>query len=171
MVSDFSKIYFWITGSDEVLYVTEPYSVVVILRRMENDFSGIQTKLLTPLYEHSPPDQLLWPLIWFRQVPKGWSQSFGDLEYIQEVGPGRYEYGLSFSVPLLVSDGTSGRCGTKSLLKSGEDFYLEYDIINNPIHVDEPIALRGILCVISTEPFVCLETISVDPWWSERCRR
>ena len=107
--------------------------------------------------------QLLWPLLWFRQVPKGWSRSFGDLDYIQEVGPGCYEYGLPLSLPLLVSDGRSGRCGTEFLIKCGEDFYLYYGISDNLVYIDELIALHDILRVISIEPLVCLKTTSVDP--------
>ena len=163
LISNFSNIYFWITDSDELLYMTEPYSVVIILRCMENDFSGLQTKLLRPLYEHSPPDQILWLSLWFWQVLKGWSQSFGDLDYIQEVVSGCYEYGLPLSDPLLLSDGSSSRCGTEFLLKPGDDFYLYYDVSSDLIHIDEPIALHDILLVISTERFVGLKTTSVNP--------
>ena len=60
MISNFSTIYSWITSAEELLYLTEPYSVVRILRSVENDFSGLQTKLFEFLYEHSHPDQLLW---------------------------------------------------------------------------------------------------------------
>ena len=160
MISISRKLYFWTPGSDDLLYVTERYSLSRILRCMDSGSSELQTKPLKPLSQHSPPDQLLFGSLWFWQVPTGWSQDMNDLDYLQEVVGGCYEYGLPLSVPLLVSDGRSG--STEFLLKSGEEYYLFFVISSDLVHIDEPKGLYNILRALSTKPYTGLVTTLVD---------
>lgn len=159
MISYFGKLYFWTPGCSELLYVTEAYSLKKILRRM-NEGSDIQTKPLKPLSQHSPPDQLLYHSLWFWEVPKGWSQSICDLEYVQDVVPGCYEYGLPLSVPMLLSNKISG--STIFFLKSGEEYYLYYEISSELVRIDDPTNLHDILRVLGTEEVVGLKTTHVN---------
>lgn len=125
MISIFSRLYFWTPGSDDLLYMTELYSLTRILRRM-NTGSELQTKPLKPLPQHSLSTQPVYHSLWFWEVPEGWSQSLNELRYLQELVLGCYEYGLPLSIPILVSDGRSG--STEFLLKCGEEYYLFYEI-------------------------------------------
>lgn len=160
MISNYSKLYFWIPDSDELLYVTEVYSLTRILRRLDEDGFGLQTKRLKPLSQHSPPDQRLYHSLWFWEVPEGWSQSTCDLQYIQDVILGCYEYGLPLSVPMLLTDKI---CGSSIFfLKSGEQYYLYYQISDELVHVDHPTNLHDILCELGTERWEGLKTTHVD---------
>ena len=160
MISNYSKLYFWIADSDELLYVTEVYSLTKILRRMNEDHFGPQTKRLKPLSQHSPPDQSFYHSLWFWEVPEGWSQSTCDLQYIQDVILGCYEYGLPLSVPLLLTNKISG--STIFFLKSGEGYYLYYEISSELVHVDYPTNLHDILRELGTERWMGLKTTHVN---------
>ena len=54
LISVYKNLFFWTPGSDDLLYVTELYSLNRILRCMNSDFPGLQTKPLKPLSHHSP---------------------------------------------------------------------------------------------------------------------
>ena len=159
MISYFGKLYFWTPGCDELLYVTELYSLIKILHRMDEDI-GLRTKPLKPLSQHSPLNQVLSHSIWFWEVPKGWSQSFCDLGYIQEVISGCYEYGLPLSVPMLLTNKISG--STIFFLKSGDEYYLYYEISSELVHIDEPTSLQDILRVLGNEEVMGLKTTHVN---------
>ena len=159
LVSHYGKLYFWTPGCDELLYVTELYTLNKILRRTDEGFV-MQTKPLRPLSHHSPPDQPLYHSLWFWEVPKGWSQSFLDLEYIQDVIPGCCQYGLPLFVPMLLTNKISG--STIFFLKSGEEYYVYYEISSELVHVDHPTNLHEILRVLGTEQFLDLKTTHVN---------
>ena len=160
MISNYSKLYFWIADSDELLYVTEVYNLTKILRRMDENRFGLQTKRLKPLSQHSPPDQRLYHSLWFWEVPEGWSQDTCDLHYIQEVILGCYEYGLPLSAPMLLTNKRSG--STIFFLKSGDEYYLYYEISSELVHVDHPKNLHDILRDLGTERWVGLKTTHVN---------
>lgn len=163
MILAFHKLYFWTLGSDDLLYVTELYSLARILRRMNENFSGLRTKPLQPLSQHSPPHEPLYHSFWFWEVPKGWSQNLSKPRDLQDVVLGCYEYGLPHSVPILVSEGGSGSSGsTEFLLKCGEEYYLFYEISSYLVHIDEPTGLHEILRALDIKLRVDLKTTRVD---------
>lgn len=159
MMSYYGKHYIWTPSCDEFLYVTELYSLKEILRRMREG-RGLQTKPLKPLSQHLPQDQSFYHSLWFWEVPKGWSQSIHDLEYVQEIVSGCYQYGLPLSVPMLLTDKI---CGSSIFfLKSGEEYYLYYQISDELVHIDDPTTLKDILRELGTDNWPDLKTTHVD---------
>lgn len=65
MISVFSKLCFWTPGSDDLLYVTELYSLTRILRHVNTDSSEPRTKILKRLSHHYFEDQPVYRSLWF----------------------------------------------------------------------------------------------------------
>ena len=135
MISILSRLYFWTPGSDDLLYMTELYTLTRILRRINTGSERKQSR--SSLFStRSQLNRCTIHSLWFWEVPEGWSQSLSELRYLQEVVLGCYEYGLPLSIPILVSDGRSG--STEFLMKCGEEYYLFYKNSSDLVHIKEP---------------------------------
>ena len=116
-----AKFYIWHNQSERIFYVTNPYELCGVLRRMSAVSPGSQFKEL-----HRLPAERFTALseylkLSFDEVPKDWSNDVKSLKDLRQVVPAQ-EHGLSLPLPIL--SGASSLGLAFQVFQMGEQYYI-----------------------------------------------